>query len=339
MNNNLKKKIKDKARMRIINETTHNIGKIEIKDNEIYCYVDLDKFKKKNGYFPDDITLYGFLEHKWGKELLEMYDLDDKKINYIISGAFFNAGLEIRSYGKCCLLFENCKFKTFIEITHGDEFIFKNNEYIATEFPIVDMYKNKFYMYTGDIYTGSVDEINSIKFINDKVKIDSDFPTRIGEHVFRKPNIESRLELVAKNVEFVNTSFSDISDINIRCNNLLMRNSGVEAQEMEITADKIDNDGSNIIMVENAIIEDKNEDYNIVSDIWYDILFFNGVQLSNNMDDSLVDKNSYELQKERVNLVDALRLVYNKCNNDIDEKTEEIRNDMKQNSIGRVLKK
>lgn len=333
MNSDLKEKVKDRIAMKIIKDTTNDIGKIEFQDGEIYCYVNVNKLKKQGGYYPCKISLSGISEYKWGKELLEMYDLYDKKINYVISNISFDTDVKIDSYFNCGLLFEKCKFKTGIDILHGNEFIFKDNEYETSNVTLNGQDIDKFY-----ICTSSIDEVNNIKFVDEKLEVTSDFPKRIGKHVFREYDVETEIKLIAKNVEFVNTSFNNIDSMNIECNELLMRNTDITAKEMEITADKIDNDGSNMIMVEAAIIEDGNEDYNIVLDTYYDILFFNGVQLSNNMDDCVIDKDNYELQKNRLLLVDTLRTIYNNCQNVITEELLNERDKKNNKEITKVLK-
>ena len=196
----------------ILKKLTGGIGKVEVFDNKIVCYVKqnlLDKVAKseKRGYKIILNDIDSFLEDD--RKLMYVFDLD-KPLYYVFDNIIFEDGLQFNS-GYVHVIFKNCTFHENIGIMWAYDVTFENNKYIDTSLLyyygncflsgtvvnlwfLNDNFKNN--IYTKDTNFGMFVTADKLEFVNSKVKIDS-----VGG-----------MDIVAKEIGFVN---SDIDSSNV----------------------------------------------------------------------------------------------------------------------------
>lgn len=327
----MKQKIYEMLRMYVAKRVTHNLGKIEITDDEVICYVDEKKLKKQ---MKDSSLLnrYRIILHFIPKdnETYKLYNVN-KPVHYIIRNVDFDKEINIMSAMKDChVTFENCTFKTCISIEFADRLTFINNTYIPQE--------NKYFSIheAGEFCVSTyarINEVNKLEFINNKIYV-PDIKEIPGVNMNDKQNIitpitksKLRLWLYAKEVILKNSDIVDAKSLEIGAETLHLEDEYLISDEIEIKSNKIILDSATIradvITIDSPKIEGK-----LLT--CHEGLFINGVEVNKN--EGLIDNYDLELQQKRLELINSLKKIERTCEKQI---SEEIR----KQPLTRILKK
>ena len=327
----MKKKKYNILRNYVAKRATHNLGKIEIIDDEIICYVDGKKLKKKEKYLHRYNLIFKMVNPK--KEIYKIYDLH-KPIHYIVKDINFDMEVNIKaSCRNCHVTFENCTFTTLVGIDFADHITFKNNKYRAIT------YKDyRSIIPEGHLYISTADSIiNKIEFINDTIYvpdlqyipiIKAPYGSKINN--IKKANIQ--IWLYAKNISMINTNIIKSESMDLTADTLIINNSNIDSKELSIYVKDIAANNSTI----NTDIADINsEKDNVISQIQnininYNHLFADGIEVNKN--EKNIDKQTLKLQQQRLKLINSLKKIERKCK-------ETIADDLKKQPLTRVLKK
>lgn len=163
----MKRKLYELLRKYVAWRATGKLGKIEILQDEIICYVNKNKLKKKEKYIHRSNLIFKCIPLK--KEIYKTYNLN-KPVHYIIRNINFDREINIMASMKNChVTFENCTFTGALEIDFADHLTFKNNTYKAQN------YKNFSSIYKEGEFCISTrankNEINKIEFFNNTVSV------------------------------------------------------------------------------------------------------------------------------------------------------------------------
>lgn len=264
----MKKKIYEILRKCVAKQAIGNLGKIEILEDEIRCYVNGKKLKQKS------ISKYGFyydLKFKTilsPKEIHIAYNLN-KSVHYIIRDIDFDRGIKITApTEKCHVTFETCTFTGGIRIENIDHITFIDNEYKEGKLG-VRAYSGLLTENTLCITTSNIDNINKIEFICDEISI-------------AKTASIKKIWLQAKNIELSNVDILDARNIDIEAENLLIEDSNISSKEIEINVDNVVLDNTEIKV--DTILFEANKIENKETDIIHKSLFVNGIEVTKNED-------------------------------------------------------
>lgn len=326
----MKKKIYELLRKYVAKRATGNLGRVVINKDEIVCYVDGRKLKKKEKYLIHRYELI-FRCIPLKEEIYKTYNIN-KPVHYIIQDVDFDREINIRTSVKNChVTFENCTFTGAISIDFADRITFINNAYNAQN------YKNYHSIHKEGEFcistTSNKNEINKIEFLNDDINVYYQETISLFKMIDKSPKKKvkkSILEmwLYAKNLELSNADIINAKSIEIEADNLLIEDSNVSAQEIEINTDNIKLDNTEI-KVDTISIETKKIDKQD-TDIIYKGLFVNGVEWNKN--ELNIDTESFELQNKRMELLSTL----NKIERSVEE---QISKEIKKEPLTRVLKR
>lgn len=326
----MKNKIYEMLRKYVAKRATHNLGNVKITENEVICYVDGKKLKKqmKERY----LNRYRIILHCIPKdeEMYKIYNLD-KSVHYIIKNVDFDKEIQIMASTKNChVTFENCSFKTCVDIDFADHLTFINNTYIPQENKYFSIYEaGEFCISTYD----RINEVNKLELINNKIYV-PDIKEIPGINMNDKQSVitpitksKLRLWLYAKEVILKNSDIIDAKTLEMGAETLVLEDEHLISEEIEIKANKVILDNAKIkadvIAIESPKIEGK-------LPIYHEGLFINGVEVDKN--EAIIDNYDLELQQKRLELINSL--------NKIESTAEEtISEEIKKQPITRVLKK
>lgn len=328
----MKNKIYEMLRKYVAKRATHNLGKVEITDDEIICYVDGKKLKKvmeERGAF---LNRYRITFHyiPQNDEMCKLYNIN-KPIHYIVRNIDFDKEISISAAMKNChITFENCSFTTCVEIDFADHLTFKNNTYRPQENKYFSIYKaGEFCISTYD----RINEVNKLEFINNKIYVPAIKGIPLMNMNDKKnvitPVTKSKLQLwlYAKEVILNNSDIIDAKSLEIGANTLHLENEYLISEEIEIKANKIilynAKIKSDVVTIDSSKIEGK-------LPICHEGLFINGVEVDKNED--LIYNYNLELQQKRLELITSLKKVERTCE-------EQISEEIKKQPLTRVLKK
>lgn len=324
----MKKKIYEILRKYVAKRATGNLGKVKISDDEIICYVDGKKLKKKEKYLHRYNLIFRCIPSS--EETYRIYRVD-KPVHYIIENVDFDMEINIMASMKNChVTFENCTFTAGVGIDFADHLTFKNNIYSAQS------YKNYRSIYKEGEFCISTkaikDEVNKIEFINDAVEVeDLQFiPIIKGTDVSRKTYHEKnpivQIWLYAKEIIFKNSDISDVKSIEIGADELYLTKANISSEETEINAETIclneSKIKSKVISIQSCIIDGK-------INIEHNGLFINGIEVNKN--NKNIELQELKEQKRIIELISTLKKI-----EIISEET--IIDEMKREPLTRVLK-
>lgn len=327
----MKQKIYEVLRMHVAKRATHNLGKIEITDDEVICYVDGKKIKKQMKEIGTLLNRYRLMFHSipTNEEIYKTYKLD-KPVHYIIKNVDFDKEISISAAMKDChVTFENCSFTTCIEINFADHLTFINNTYKAQESILFSFYESgEFCISTYD----RINEVNKLELINNKIYV-PDIKEISGVNMNDKENVitpitKSKLQLwlYAKEVILNASDIIDAKKLEIGAETLHLEDEYLISDEIEIKADKIILDNAtiraNVITIDSPLIEGK-------LPIYHEGLFINGVEVDKN--EGLIDNYDLELQQKRLELINSLKKIERTCE-------EKISEEIRKQPLTRVLK-
>lgn len=331
--------------MELINKIIYNQGrKLEIKkltslgktheeNDKFICYVDERKLKKfKQAYY--DIFLEGTSSFNKDKEEVFKYYKIDKPIHYIFDNINFNTHLKFSANNNTFVLFRNCTFKQSIQILWADNITFENNKYY-------DRYPS--YLSGKTFLTNNNGMINTLRFIHEDFKNScyDHHPTRFG------------MDLEVKNLEIINSTInidntvryngketvSNRYGITIKADNTKIINSNIKTAEIYLDSSNIliDNN-SNITATTGMIIENQNKDLktsNLILKAPY--LVYNGVE-SIKTPNITINKD-ITLHKKRTELIKLLKIIEEKIKLKNENKVNEVRKNLNNREIKKVLKR
>lgn len=327
----MKNKIYEMLRKYVAKRATHNLGDIVITDDEVICYVDEKKLKKT---MKDRSLLnrYRIMLHciKRDEEIYKTYHLD-KPVHYIIRNVDFDKEINIMASMKDChVTFENCSFKTCVEIDFADHLTFINNTYIPQENKYFSIYKaGEFIFSTYD----RINEVNKLELINNEIYV-PDIKEIPIMNVNDKENViapiiksKLRLWLYAKEVILNASDIIDAKSLEIGAETLHLEDEYLISDEIEIKANKVVLDNATIradvITIDSPKIEGK-------LPIYHEGLFINGVEVDKN--EGLIDNYDLELQQKRIELINSLKKIER-------HSEEKISEEIKKQPLTRILKK
>ena len=288
---------------------TKKMGKCEILEDRILCYVDENKIKRKEKYKYLLIYMVFFIPlDDSDKRVAKAYNLE-KPIYYVIENMDFEKEISVYATSNN-VIFKNCTFKSKVFVS-GKEIIFMNNKYLPSDDKSVSLVKPGYF---------------DLSVQSETVKFDSDNLT------LKKGGV--KLLLKGKNIEVINSNMDNVDSIKIQAEDVIMESSNISSKEIEIDAKCItSNDGtifSDIISLENAVKLN-------LSDVNSDVVFVNGVQV--NVNDDINDYSDIELQKKRLEFIWTLKKIQRDCNDIIHKNMEKTKNGIEDKAIRKVLKK
>lgn len=278
----MKKKIIELLINHAARKATGNLGKVEVYDNEILCYVKGKKIKKKEKY-------------------LHRYNIIIPKINcfikpkhYIIENVHFDMEVRIKVLDhNCHVTFENCTFTAGIKIDEAIHLTFINNKYVAQN------YKNySSIIKNGEFCISTFDDknkINKIEFINENIT----------------DNMALQIWLYGKEIYIGATNIANAKSIEIGTEKLTLLRTNIYSDEVEIDTTKLETDckiNSDIISINASSIEGQ-------IDAKQSSLFINGVEVDKNK--KCVEIEDLELQKQRLELINSLKKIKRACEEQI----------------------
>lgn len=327
----MKNKIYEILRKHVAKMATGKLGKVEILDDEIVCYVDGKKLKKKEKYLHRYNLIFKMVNPI--KEIYKIYNLQ-KPVHYIVKDINFDMEVNIMaSMRKCHVTFENCTFTTLVRIDFADHLTFKNNKYKACTYKdyrsIIP--EGHFYISTGE------SQNNKIEFINDTIEVPDlkyipviKAPDNIKTNYIKKANI--KIWLYAKNITMTNVNLINVESMDLRADNLIMNDTNIDSKELSIYVKDITANNSTI---KTDIADINSETDNAISQIQnininYNHLYVDGIEVNKN--EKNIDNQSLKLQKQRLELINSLKKIERTCEKEISE-------EIKRQPLTKVLKK
>lgn len=292
------------------------MGKVEITEDKIICYVNNDILRRKYKKTIYDIMFYGV--DSFEPSLLHTYSMD-LPVYYVIENMKFDYDLKIMARNNTCVIFKNCVFQKSIKISWADKVIFENNKYY-NRYP--SYYSGK-YFFTA--------HLKSLKFVDDNF-INSDFdhhPTNFGMGVdVRELEIEnSQFKIDGHNEDiYICSKKTNIIDSMFDCSQIYLQSDDLNICDCEIVAR------------EGIIIDNKN--CNPVNNIIAPIVVYNGVEfLTDDFDSVNIGKEIVELNESRKLLLDQLKSIRDYCNCLNSEKINEFKNELNNQSVQKTIQK
>ena len=305
----------------------HDLGKVEILDNEIICYVDGGKIKKKDV----EVHRYNLVFHNISSEEIYKIYRVDKPIHYIIQNVNFDREVNITtSLVDCHVTFENCTFTSGIELEYADYITFKNNKYKSC------IYNNNYSVYKIGEFCISTredkNEINKIEFINDNIKIENKktieiIKKHIGKYLISEEKPMVKMWLYGQEITFMTTNITDAKNIEIDAEKLNLIITNIQAEEIEIKTKKLESLHSKIT---SEVISIDRDYYLGKIDLKHNGLFINGDEIKGMEKD--VNQHETELQKQRLKLINTLKKIESSCE-------KQTPDEVRKKTLIRVLKK
>ncbi len=316
----MKKKIYEILRNYVARRATGNLGKVEILEDKIICYVEGRKLKKKEKYIHRYELIFKCIPLK--DEIYKIYNLE-KPVYYIIYDVKFDREINIRASVKNChVFFENCTFTGAVEIDFADHITFINNTYKAQN------YKNFRSIHKEGEFCISTrtnkNEINKIEFINDN--IDIEYPETISTSKQTNPNLQ--IWLYAKEIFMTTTDIVGAKSFDIGADKLCLVSLDIISEETEINTKELEANSSTI---KSDIISITTDDYSCLRrSLKCNNIFINGIEINKN--ESNINEETLKLQKQRLELISSLKKIQRHTE-------EQISQEIKKEPLTRVLKK
>ena len=235
------------ARQLVLKKITNNLGKVEVTEDEIICYV--KKHKCKRDSYTLDIPCHG--QRKKYHDLVKKYDLD-KPIVYVIEDMVVKyKKVFIFGYDDADIIIRNCKFLYDIYGRINGKCLFESN-YVRTLYSFVFSAKE---LIVKEMYL-----INHFPASNSKydISLEGDEKLQIEDSTIGKMNQKTNVHLYSQGeTKLINSNVqSDDLSINSRIINsdnkskmkskrLTMINAE-EYNNLNITSDELNIDGNKV---------------------------------------------------------------------------------------------
>lgn len=319
----------------IAKRATGNLGKVKITDNEILCKVDGKKLKKKEKYLNRYNLIFKCIHGN--DELYKVYNIN-KPVHYVVDGVEFDTEVNIKtSIRDCHVTFSNCTFNSCLEIDFADHLTFINNKYKARDYrnyrSIVP--EGEFYIST----RANKDEINKLIFIGDNIGTEEletipmlrAHDSKEKRNYTKPPKVEAWL--FAKTIGIYGCNIENAEKIEIETDNLALTGINITTKELEIKANHIECADENCSInsdVTSIEIEDKSS---LIGELnTKNGLFVNGVEIDKKEKVIYGYDLEIEKQKQRAELISALKKIKNSCE-------ETIKDKMRKQPVKKILKK
>ena len=298
-----------------LRKVTNNLGRLQIDEDKVICYVDNKKLYNNLDYIKNKEIFYRKLKLN-GEEFTKE---TSKPIYYVIEDFRFDYGLKITTDSNCKIIFKNCSFFDQIYIEYAKDITFESNKYYND---------NCLFMHGPCFLTGWVE---NLKFINDNF-----FNSRrtLETNFFG-------LNLNVKNLEIKNSSINLTTfdkDINITAKSINLFNSIISGGYIQIKTDKLYLDNKSEIQSRTQIIledESSKNNNNIILELKAPKIIYNGFDLSGNNEISPKGVK----QEFRQTLINQLKELRDKAIKINEDKLNEYKNKINNEGIGRIIKK
>lgn len=310
----MRKRIFHFYKRRTLRIVTNGMGKVEITDDKIVCYVNNDILRRKYEKNKSEMVFYGV--DSFEPSLLHTYSID-KPVYYIIENMKFDHGLKFLARNNTCIVFRNCIFERFVNIPWADQVIFENN-----------LYHDRFPIYYPDKKCFFTVSLKNLTFINDHFTnscVDH-HPTRFG------------IKADVWNLNVDHSQFGDdVGEIDIKTKKMNMKNSSFDCYNMIIQSNILNICNSNIKAKEGIIIENKNYDFNGFVDS--PLVIYNGVSFINSNSSIIsLDQDVVSLQRSREKVLDQWKMLRDCCNQISFQRIHDYQEKLNQESIQKIMK-
>ena len=304
---------------------TEGAGKIKIEKDRILCQV---KKRTLNYTFRQEKSYGMCLE---GYDSIEMSDEDreffeTRPIYYIFEDMNFDKGVNVETFFDVNVVFKNCTFSDYINLSCVSNITFESNKYLYDESidsRSIDC-KDKYFL-TG---TGK-----KIKFINDKLgngrkdaKVSS-----LGMNI----NFDD-VEIVDSSISFGDED-SDKKigegELSIKAKNLILDDAVIECSSMKLDCDNVIYNESSVIDVKRKIeVNNKNNSFDVNS-AYAPTMIYNGSIIK---EKEVVGKEVVSARQKLIGQLKAISEVFANINRDNIIKAEEKINNR---AIGRIKRR
>lgn len=220
----------------------------------------------------------------------------DKEIEYRIENINFENAIEINGLSSnASFHFKNCTFDKQISISYADTIILENNNY----------YDNNNVYFRGDSFLNISGYVDKLQLKEENFVNSAD----IKQYHISKPRFGIHAKKI-KTLEIINSTItaSELGEINLeQVEHLNIKNSSINAPEIYMKADKIEQINSSITAEKGIIID--NQDNNTIHNLTSPIIIYNGIDFSseNKSQNIYIDEEKIELQKARQQVIKTLR--------------------------------
>lgn len=330
----------------LIQSFTDNLGKIEETEEKIICHIDKKKIHKFKNDFFYEIDLHGltYSDSKY-KNLADKYNLE-KTIEYIFENITFEDKMIISSNIGTHIIFKNCEFKDNIVFRWADKVTLENNKYY-------DNGCNNYKLGADTYLFHNKGMINKLTLINDNfINSKTDHhPTKFGINL-----ILDTIEIISSNINIDNSiKFKDqeivrnMGGILITAENTIINNSNIYCSYLYLDSKNIEIDqNSKIAAIAGVIIENKNNNENIISNIDTNYLVYNREEINEQKEPKEKEANKYLnknninsviLTNSRIRVVNVLQEIKEKIVKSNEERLIEVKRELESSPIKKVLKK
>jgi len=293
---------------------TGHMGKVDIQDDKIICYVKKSAIHKERNEFIYYINLRGTTFYS--EELKNKYDLN-KPIYYIFDGITFNRELYLLSGINAHVIIRNCTFKDCIEVICPEEITFENNTY----------YNSKPYFFNEKIFFGC--KAKKLNFIDD---VFMNMSNKKGEIYFG-------MSVKVKELNILNSDIC-ISDSKgkmlIDDKKTKVKDSIIKVDNMELKSELINMENSRISIYKEIIID--NISNNGLDNIDAKEVLYNGILIKTDYNDFIINDENINLSKKRLELINTLQNIKNLITSINSKKINQIEKNLESQSINKTLK-
>lgn len=288
----------------VIKTITNNLGKVVEEEDKIICYVDKKKCKKDKYHYT--IPCFGNAVSYNYKKLAQRLKLN-KPICYIIENIDFDKRVSLFAYNDCEVIIRNCNFEQGI---YG---------HINSKCTIDNSYIKAFLDNTSISAKNLTIQNMTIKnelYSNCQLKFSAD----------------EKLEIIDSNIGKLNEQTTIILESG---NNINLVNAKIESDVITVKAKNIYTDEKSNLITDklNLNIEEFNT-LNITSPL----IVYNGQSIINAKNQNL-SKDDLLLNLKRLEFLEVLKKLKAKCESINNTKISEIKQELDNQSIVKVLKK
>ena len=303
---NVKKQLYKQLREYLKKHFTNHLGEVVENENTLKCYVKQSKCNK--GPYSFTISCHGIEKEK--EKLAQNYNLN-KKVRYILDGITVKKHpVYIYGYDNCEIIIKNCNFNFGLYInTNGKCRIVNTNIKPYTNLSI----------YAEDLEIEDMDIDNHLAIIDSELNI----------YIYGVNNLtitNSTIGHVNENTKVVLSSSKDIT----------LENSKIAGEEVKCCANTLTTDQNSSFTATDKVDLTINE-FDKVNVNAPNILY---IDESYRNEDELItlEKVTDPLRLKRLEFIEYLKSIRNKCQETNKEKSNEYKESLVNDSVGKVLK-
>lgn len=321
---------KYKEAKNILLSVSNKLGNIEINNGSIICHVNNRKLKKYLKNY-NVLTLKGFNE-KEKHILMEAFGVNNP-IKYVIDKYHFNDDIVLNTIEDTVIEFNNCTFFPCLLINNIKKIIFN-----YCDFQLDNGLRMK------NANNNIIDSItiNRCKFLDYHGKpniMHGDLIICANEVEIREcSTLVDYAEIISSKTNIYSTLLYSNSDLKLISEKLNIIKATIYAHiDLYVTADNIDTEHGQFYGL-SVKMNNNNFDFNNFSNIFCDNNFeYNGLNFKKYNYLDKITPELFELLIQRAILANTLHKVYNKCENDIEEKSNNYKRLLRNKSISDTL--